>query len=278
LLNITGTENTAVGIDALVNNDSGAFNTAIGSSALMNNTVGAANTATGYSALIFNTTGSGNAATGNGALAHNTTGIDNTAIGGFAGFSATTGNGNVYIGHGMMGMGAESDHTYIRNINTTTVSGGGTDTVTVNLSTGRLGHLSSSRRYKEQIQLMDAASETLYRLTPVTYRYKKEIDPSQSLDYGLVAEEVAKVDPNLANRNRDGQLESVRYNAVNAMLLNEFLKEHKKGKQQDRKIEELEATVARLESLVKEQATQIQKVSAQLEMRTPAAKIVGNTP
>ena len=116
----------------------------------------------------------------------------------------------------------ESSHTYIRNIDNTSVSGGGTDTVTVNLSTGLLGHLSSSRRHKEQIQPMANSSEALYRLKPVSYRYKKEIDSSQALDYGLVAEEVAEIDPNLTACNREGQIESVRYNAINAMLLNEF--------------------------------------------------------
>src|SRR6185369_3318237 len=112
------------------------------------------------------------------------------------------------------GANGETDHTYVRNINTTSVSGGGTDTVTINLSTGLLGHLSSSRRHKEQIQSMNNASETLYRLKPVTYRYKKEIDVTQSLDYGLVAEEVAKIDANLVSCNKDGQVETVRYTAV----------------------------------------------------------------
>jgi trimeric autotransporter adhesin len=121
---------------------------------------------------------------------------------------------------------------------------------------------------------MDAASETLYRLKPVTYRYKKEIDPSQSLDYGLVAEEVAKVDPNLANRNRDGQIESVRYNAINAMLLNEFLKQHEAFVGEQHKVEKLEATVGDLLATVKEQAAQIQKVSMQLELNSPAARTV----
>jgi len=264
--NTTGNLNTATGSVALYSNTTGAFNTATGLLALENNTTGDGSTATGTFALQNNTEGAFNTAIGDGALFANTTGANNTAIGFSAGANATTGGGNVYIGQGVGGVAGESNHTYIRNIETTTVSGGGTDTVTVNLSTGLLGHLSSSRRYKQEIQPMDAASETLYQLRPVTFRYKKEIDTSQSLDYGLIAEDVAEVDPNLANRNRDGQIESVRYNSINAMLLNEFLKEH-------RKVQQLESTVTSLAAIVKEQAGQIQKVSAQLELSKPASQV-----
>jgi hypothetical protein len=267
--NTTGNANTAVGSQALLSNSTGSGNTAIGSSALQSNTTGETNTAIGASALLTNTTG----------------GL-NTAIGPGAGVNATTGSGNVYIGV-VSGVAGEGDHTYIANINTTTVSGGGTDTVTVNLSTGLLGHLSSSRRYKEEIKPMDKASEALFALKPVSYRFKKEIDQSQSLDYGLIAEEVAEVDPNLAIRDGKGQIEGVRYNAINAMLLNEFLKEH-------RTVEELQATVAQqrkdseataarqqkeievLTASLKEQASQIQKVSAQLEVSKPAPQTVVN--
>jgi Chaperone of endosialidase len=135
---------------------------------------------------------------GDDALQNNNSGDENTALGFKAGLNATTGAGNVYIGSQIIGVAGESNHTYIRNIKDTTVSGGGTDTVTVNLTTGLLGHLSSSKRYKEDIKSMDSASEALYRIKPVTYHYKKEIDATQSLDYGLVAEDVAQVDPNLA--------------------------------------------------------------------------------
>src|SRR5262249_49563569 len=124
--------------------------------------------------------------------------------------------------------------------------------------------LSSSRRYKEKIQPMDQASETLYRLKPVTYRFKKEIDVTQSLDYGLVAEEVAEVDPTLAIRDAKGQIESVRYTAINAMLLNEFLKEHKTVEQQGQ-------TIARLEKQLETVTATLQKVSAQLEVSKAAA-------
>ena len=166
----------------------------------------------------------------------------------------------------------------------------GTDTVTINLATGLLGHLSSSRRYKEDIKPMDKTSEALYMLNPVTYRFKKDVDPSQSLDYGLIAEEVAKVDPNLAIRDGNGKIESVRYNAINAMLLNEFLKEHTKVAEQQAKLEQQQATIAELKSAVaqhvkatevitarlNEQAAQIQKVSAQLEATKPAPQLVNN--
>ncbi len=156
--------------------------------------------------------------------------------------------------------------------------------VTVNLSTGLLGHLSSSRRYKE-IQPMDAASKTLYQLRPVTFRYKKEIDASQSLDYGLVAEDVAEVDSNLANRNRDGQIESVRYHSINARLLNEFLKEHRRGQEQDRKIQEQATMITELRSemktlatTVKEQASEVRKVSAQLQTSNAAVQAIASNP
>ena len=178
----------------------------------------------------------------------------------------------------MDGVAGENNHTYIRNINNTSVSGAGTDLVTVDLTTGLLGHLSSSRRYKEDIKPMNKSSEVVYQLEPVTYRYKKDIDRTQSPAFGLIAEEVAKVNPNLVARNSQGQPESVHYEMVNAMLLNEFLKEHKK-------VEELQATVAQqqkgmevLTAQLKEQAIQIQKVSAQIEMSKPAPQVVVNKP
>jgi hypothetical protein len=165
------------------------------------------------------------------------------------------------------------------------VSGGGTDTVTIDLSTGLLGHLSSSRRYKEEIQPMDNASEMLYRLKPVTFRYKKEIDASQSLDYGLLAEDVADIDPNLAIRDKNGQIESVRYTAVNAMLLNEFLKEHRRVEElksamaQQRKdfeaaIVQQQKTTEALVARLNEQEARIQKVSAQVEIRKSEAQML----
>jgi hypothetical protein len=259
--------NTAVGSQALFANVSGLENTALGYQALLDNT-GNFNTAVGGAALLSNTTGNDNTACGGGAL-NDTTGNDNTALGFQAGILATNGDGNVYIGAGMSGVAGESDHTYIRNVNTTTVSGGSADFVTVDLTTGLLGHLSSSRRYKEEIKSMDNASQALFALKPVTFRYKKDIDQSQSLDYGLIAEDVAQVDPNLAIRDRNGQIESVRYSAINAMLLNEFLKEHRKN-------EEQEATIARQQKQIDALAEGLQKVSAQLEVSKPATRTVNN--
>jgi hypothetical protein len=171
----------------------------------------------------------------------------------------------------MFGLAGDDDHTYIRNINTTSVSGGGTDTVTINLSTGLLGHLSSSRRYKEDIKSMDNTSEALYRLKPVTYRYKKEIDSTQSPAFGLIAEEVAEVNPDLVARNAKGQAESVHYEMVNAMLLNEFLKEHGK-------VEELESTVAQQQKQIEALTSGLQKVSAHIEMDKPAPRVTVNNP
>ena len=276
LFNTTGGANTANGVDALFYNTEGDTNTAMGFFALLNNTTGNDNTAVGVDALVSNIAGHSNTAVGFEAL-DATTGSGNTAIGNLAGGSLT-GDGNVCIGDGITGSAGESNHTYIRNIDTTSVSGGNSDSVTIDLNTGLLGHLSSSRRYKEDVKPMDNASEALYQLKPVTYRYKKEIDRTQSLDYGLVAEDVANVDPNLIIRDRTGQIESVRYTAVNAMLLNEFLKQHKK-------VENLEATVAQqqkgmevLTAQLKEQAAQIQKVSAQLEVNKPAPQVVANKP
>jgi hypothetical protein len=223
----------------------------------------------GTGALFHNDIGNTNTALGDSALASNLA-TDNTAVGADAGFVATTGRGNVYIGAEMTGVADESEHTYIRNINTTNVSGGGTDTVTVNLATGLLGHLTSSRRYKEDIKPIDDASEVLYRLNPVSYRYKREIDSTQSPAFGLIAEEVAEVDPALVAHNSGGQPESVHYEMVNAMLLNEFLKEH-------RAVQELKSVVAKQEAAAAEQQKQIealtavlQKVNAQLATASPS--------
>ncbi len=184
----------------------------------------------------------------------------------------------------MHGVAGENNHTYIRNIEATSVNGGGTDTVTINLATGLLGHLSSSRRYKENIKPMNNASETLYRLKPVTYRYKKEIDSTQSPAFGLIAEEVAEVNPDLVARNAEGRPESVHYEMVSAMLLNEFLKEHRKVQELNSTVATQLTTIADLKSTVaqqqkgmevitaqlKEQASQIQKVSAQLATASPS--------
>ena len=221
------------------------------------------------------------------------TGIANIALGDGAGGGVTTASNVICIGAFRENV---DNHTYIGNINTTSVSGGNADFVTVDLTTGLLGHLSSSRRYKEDITPMDKASEMLFALKPVTYRYKKDVDRTRSLDYGLIAEDVAEIDPNLTMRGRDGQIESVRYNAINAMLLNEFLKEHKAFVEEQRKVQEQERTIAGLESCaakqeatiaqqqtemrtvmarLNEQASQIQKVSAPVEFSRSGTKVAG---
>jgi hypothetical protein len=275
--NEIGTQNTAVGSDTLNQNTSGFNNNAFGGGALASNTLGNFNNAFGILALSSNTTGGGNVAFGNSALLAST-GDDNTAVGSDAGVNLTAGHHNVYVGANVGGAAAESNHTYILNINTTSVSGGGTDTVTVNLATGLLGHLSSSRRYKEEIKPIDNASEALYRLKPVSYRYKKEIDSTQSPAFGLIAEEVEEVDPALVARNSDGQPESVHYEMVNAMLLNEFLKEHRTVQDQGVTIKELRGEVANLTTLVKEQTAQMQKLSAQVQSGNAASQVVLNNP
>jgi len=286
----TGSDNTAVGYAALNGNGDGIENTATGALALASTSSGNFNTAIGYQALAANVTGGTNTAVGYFALGRNGSGA-NTALGYGAGANVTTGSFNVYIGANMGGVADEVGHTYISNITSTQQN---LSPVTINLATGLLGHEFSSQRYKEDIKPMDNASEVLFALKPVTYRYKKEIDASRILDYGLVAEDVAKIDPKLAVRDGKGKIESVRYQAINAMLLNEFLKEHKTVEAQQTKIgnqEEIisrlksgllkqEATIAELKSVVtkqqkgmealaaqvREQNSQIQRVSAQVDV------------
>jgi len=274
LLNSTGSNNTAVGTGTLVNNTTDR-NTAVGASALNADNTGTDNCAVGFQALTLDTTGGANTAVGRGALDQNVTGNFNTAIGKDAGALAT-GSGNVYIGHLVAGVAGENNHTYIRNIQGTSVNGTGADIVTIDLTTGLLGHASSSRRYKEDIRPMDTSSETLYRLHPVTFRYKKEIDRTQSTAFGLIAEEVAKVNPNLIACNSQGQPESVHYEMVNAMLLNEFLKAHQKLEAQEATIAELKSTVAKQQKGMEALTAQVQKVSAQIEVNKPAPQLTAN--
>jgi hypothetical protein len=284
--NTNGIWNTATGDSALYYNTTGSFNTAIGSQALRSNTTGLRNTALGHVALFFNTEGNGNMATGDSALYHNTngsfntangqgalpnntTGDENTALGYFAGGSVTTANNVIVIGASVPGQNV-SNSCYIGNI-FGQLSPGGTG-VFIN-SAGKLGTTTSSRRFKEDIKPMGKVSEVILALKPVIFHYKKDIDPQGAPQFGLVAEEVEKVNPDLVVRDESGEIYTVRYEAVNAMLLNEFLKEH-------RKVEELknefQATVAQqqkeiqaLTAQLKEQAAQIQKVSAQLATASP---------
>ena len=169
--------------------------------------------------------------------------------------------------------GTENNTTYIQNVFASVATA---RQVYVN-STNKIGTLVSSRRYKEDIKPMDKTSEVLYRLNPVTFRYKKEIDPASALSFGLIAEEVAASSPDLITRDQDGKPETVRYDQVNAMLLNEFLKEHRQNERQEATIAELKNEIACLVTTVKEQAAQIQKVSAQVEMsKFPPQTVVNN--
>jgi hypothetical protein len=270
--NTEGAGNTATGYQALYSNTAGVANTANGTLALHGNTIGEFNTASGDGALFSNTEGFGNTANGGSALSTNSTGNNNTALGYNAGFNIT-GTGNVCIGEGVLGVAGEFNTTWIRNIHNTVqpVVGTDPDNVTVN-SAGRLGRGNvSSRRYKHDIKPMDNASEAILALKPVTFRYNKEYDATQTLAFGLIAEDVAQVYPDLVGRNRDGQPESVRYEQINAMLLNEFLKEHRKMEDQQKQINALTVQL-------KEQAAQIQKVSAQVKMSRPAQQVAMDQP
>jgi len=266
--NTTGIENTAAGESALLNSTTGDRNIALGALALLSNSEGSFNVGAGFNALAENTTGASNVALGANALSGNVVGSNNTAIGAIAGINST-GDGNVYVGAGMIGVAGESNHTYLRNVKDTSVSGGNSDTVTVDLTTGLLGHSSSSRRYKEDIKAMGNRSNAIYRLKPVTFRYKKEVDGTQSSSFGLIAEQVAEIIPDLVTRNSEGQPEGVHYEQVNAMLLNEFLKEHRKNEEQG-------ATIARQQKQIDALTAGLQKVSAQLELNKSAPQTVLN--
>jgi uncharacterized coiled-coil protein SlyX len=296
----------------------GEKNTKFGDHALHNKTTGVANTAIGDSALGTTTTGNGNTAVGDSALIRNTTGNGNTALGFHAGQALQTGNNNIDIGNnqaveisraesntirigrqvpvddGFSPIQPAHTATYIAGISGQPASSG----VAVYINTdGKLGTLPSSARFKTQIKPMDKASEAILALKPITFRYKQEIDPAGTPQFGLVAEEVAKVNPDLVTRDAKGELYTVRYEAVNAMLLNEFLKEHQTVQElksaavkQEATISRLNATVARQETTgadqqkeikalvtsLKEQASQIQKVSAQLEVTKPTPQVVNN--
>jgi hypothetical protein len=275
--NTEGDFNMAAGFAALYRNSTGNGNTANGQQALYSNTSGSGNTANGFHALYSNTVGGSNTASGPFALAGNISGDNNTALGLAAGSNVTTADNVVCIGAGADGENF-SNRAYIPNVGVFAQSpAAGIEFVTVRLSDGKLGHDASSRRYKEDIKPMGDASELIYKLKPVTYRFKEQdVDPNKSpepqdLDYGLVAEEVAEIDPKLAVRNGKGEIESLRYKAIYNMMLNEFLKEH-------RTVEELKKEIAALTATVKEQAAQIQKVSAQIEVNKSARQMVLNNP
>jgi hypothetical protein len=269
--NTQGTYNTANGYAALSSNTNGYANTANGYQALYTTIISAYNTANGYQALFSNTTGYDNTAAGTGALFQNTTGMGNTALGYSAGGSITTGSGNVCIGYHIYGDPDDTNTTRIANI-WSSVVGGAVQQVYVD-PTNKLGTLSSSRRYKEQINPMDKASEKIFSLRPVTFRYKKEVDRTQCLAFGLIAEEVTEVNPELVTRDAEGNPKTVRYDAVNAMLLNEFLKEHRKNEEQRK---DFEAAISRQQKQIDALTAVVQKVSAQLELNNTAPQTVLN--
>jgi hypothetical protein len=266
--NTVGHSNTANGPYALHSNISGYQNTAIGRDALSANISGYQNTAIGRDALSANTIGYQNTAIGSQALRDNT-GHGNTAVGDLAGALVTTASNVICIGRHVYGQNV-SNSCYIGHIWGNT---GGSQAVYVNAS-GKLGQMVSSRRFKDEIKPMEQASEIIYGLKPVSFRYKREIEPTRPLGFGLIAEEVEEVNPDLVTRDTGGEVNSVRYDAVNAMLLNEFLKEHRKNEEQQATIVGLKATVAQQQKQIEILTAGLQKVSAQLELNRPARQLV----
>lgn len=243
--NTTGGYNAALGYGALVFNVSGSYNVANGESALGANTTGSYNTANGYEALSANYNGFNNTADGASALSSVTSGSYNIALGQYAGTTIVTGNNNIDIGNTGYGdesstirIGTSQTKAVMSGIYGATIASGGTP-VYVN-SSGLLGTITSSRRFKQNIQSMADASDVLLALHPVTFQYKKDLDPTGTPQFGLVAEDVEKVDPALVVHDDKHQIYSVRYEAVNAMLLNEFLKQHGKVEEQSSEIETLQ--------------------------------------
>jgi len=322
--NTSGAQNTATGYSALSSNITGSYNTANGVNALYANTIGSNNTASGLRALFGNGTGSENTAVGVSALQINDTGSQNTAVGVKTLFANRGGSNNIALGYqagayvgGMyqprdnnieIGNGGnffDNNTTRIGDVQTATfiagirgVTTGQADAIPVLIdSAGQLGTASSSRRFKKEIKPMDKASEAILVLKPVTFHYKS--DSTDTPQFGLIAEDVAAVNPDLVVRDKNGEIYTVRYDVVNAMLLNEFLKEHRKVEQQAREMQEQQATIAELKSdAVKQEATisqlkkemetvvaclkkhdsRIQKVSAQIEVSEPFARTALNNP
>jgi hypothetical protein len=302
LSNTIGLGNTAVGYSALSSNIRGLGNTAVGDEALVGNT-GNSNTAIGVRALGNNTTGDVNTAIGSWALQHLEGGdSNNIALGYFAGGNVVNGINDIFIGNiGNLGDEPEENTIRIGNQVTATdfhgithnrhvatyiagISEAGVSGAPVLVSTdGQLGVAVSASRFKEAIKPIDTASEAIFALNPVTFRYKEQFDPKRVPQFGLVAEEVEKVNPDLVGRDRDGKLQIVRYDAVNAMLLNEFLKEHRKVQELESTLVRQEASAAKQQAAIAAQQKQIevltaglQKVSAQLELNKPAPQTVLN--
>ena len=291
----TAHENTAIGYQALYSttvsiagSGVGNGNTGTGFQSLYRNTSGANNTATGFESLYHNKTGAENAAVGWRALFNNSAGSRNIALGAFAGYSVT-GDYNIDIGNNghsydnnTIRIGTRGTHTAIyiagiRGVRTTYA-----DAVPVVIdSHGQLGTKSSSARFKDEIKPMDKASEAVLALKPVKFHYNG--DSTKTPQFGLIAEEVAKVNPDVVVRDEHGEIYTVRYDAVNAMLLNEFLKEHQKVEEQGRQLQEQKAMNAELRSALaavndrlKEQDAKIDKVSAQLATNRLPPRLADN--
>ena len=270
--NTTGNSNTASGLNALFFNTNGSNNTAQGVNALLNNTSAGNNSANGAFSLQNNGAGHDNTAHGFQALKGNTSGNNNIAVGSNAGANLTTGSNNIELGANVFGAPAEANtirigkqgtqkQVFIGGIFGTPVTG---STVVVS-STGKLGVATSSMRFKQAIKPMDKASETILALRPVTFRYKNEIDSDGTPQFGLVAEEVEKVNPDLVGRDEEGKVNTVRYEAINAMLLNEFLKEHQKVEQLQAMVEQLRTNAAKQESTNAIQEKQIETLMTGLQ-------------
>lgn len=303
-LDITGRFNTGIGAGTLVLNTADS-NTAVGAAALLLNTTGSSNTAVGGFAL-FNNIGDQNIAIGDGAMAIATGAFSNTVVGTDAGQNIVTGVEDTYIG-AFVGPASAPDESFTVRIadglngvagsqcfigGISGVTGANfTDTVILDPVTGQLGDGAvSSAQFKKDINPMGKTSEAIFSLRPVTFHYKN--DPTDTPQFGLIAEEVAKVNPALVGVDKEGRPHSVQYMKVEAMLLNEFLKEHKKVEEQQSRIENQQASIAELRATVaqqakgmqvliaqlKEQAAQIQKVSAKLQMSKPAPHVAANKP
>jgi len=272
--NTTGSLNVGLGFDALYTNAGGSNNTATGAYALYGNEIGNLNTAAGFQALYYNK-GDSNTAVGANALLRNKGGTNNIALGSSAGTNLTTGSNNIDIGNGgvtheantiRIGTAGNQTNAYIAGISGATVPTG----VPVIVDTdGHLGTTTSSERFKEGIKPMDKASEAILALKPVTFRYKHDLDAEGIPQFGLVAEEVEKVNPDLVARDEQGKPYTVRYEAVNTMLLNEFIKAH-------HKIEEQGALIAQQQKQIEALIAGLQKVSAQLELSKSATQTVLN--
>jgi hypothetical protein len=305
--NTIGETNTAIGSAALTLNTTTSSNVAVGDSALgdFNGTTATdgANTALGSIALNALTSGQENVAVGRRAHEFATSGSNNTIVGWRAGDGLTTGDGNTFLGSqaganegptvsDVICLGSPGDtnggqttpnRCYIGNIVGVTTGGPAPSVPVIIDQDGQLGTVVSSARFKKDIKPMDQTSEAILKLKPVTFHYKNKDKNDATPEFGLIAEDVEQVNRDLVVYGKDGKVLSVRYDAVDVMLLNEFLKEHKKVEVQQASIADLKSTVALqqkemrvLTAQLKEQAAQIQKVSAQLEASKPAPKVVAN--